>query len=89
MSFGTNLSNNYRKKLFDAATKTGLDALKITSKKVTHKAAEATGEVIGNKIANKIVKPKPIPEVNLRNVEEIIFPPAKRKEILNDLKQVL
>ena len=38
---------------------TGLDALKAASKKVVHKAAEATGEFIGNKkIADNIVKPK-------------------------------
>ena len=33
---------------------TGLDVPKTTSKKVAHKAAEATCEFIGNKIADKI-----------------------------------
>ena len=37
---------------------TGLDALKTSSKNVVLKAAEATGEFIGNKIADNIVKPK-------------------------------
>ena len=37
---------------------TGLDALKTSSKNVVYKAAEATGEFIGNKIADNIVKPK-------------------------------
>ena len=37
---------------------TGLDGIKIAFKEVIHKAAEATGEFIGNKIADKIVKPK-------------------------------
>ena len=50
------LSNKYRKHLTDTATITGLDALKIGSKKVAQKAAEATGEFIRNKIADKIMK---------------------------------
>ena len=59
----------YRKKLLG----TGLDALKTVSKKVVHKAAEATSEVIGNKIADKIVRPKHVIDENPRNVEEIII----------------
>ena len=61
---------------------TGLDSLKTASNIVIHKAAEATGEFTGNKIADGIVKP-------LRNVEEIVIPPEKRQEILNELRQVL
>ena len=68
---------------------TGLDALKTDSKKVTHKAAEATGEFIGNKISDKIVKPRHVTDENPRNIEEKIIPPEKRKEILNELGQVL
>ena len=30
--------------------------------KVVHKTANATGELIGNKIVKKIVKPKPVPD---------------------------
>ena len=90
MSFGRNLSNKYgRKLLLHTATKTGLDALKTATKKVAHKAAEATGEFIGNKIANKIVKPKTIPDENSRNVKELIIQPQQRKEMLNELRQVL
>ena len=33
---------------------------------IFHKTAEATGEFIGNKIAEKIVKPKPVSDANLR-----------------------
>ena len=38
----------------DTATKTGIDAAKTASKRVIQKAAEATGDLIGNKIADKI-----------------------------------
>ena len=57
-----------------AATKTGLYAQKTPSKKLVHKAAGATGEFIGNKIVDKIVKRKPVPDVNSRNAEEIAVP---------------
>ena len=35
---------------------TGLDALKTASKKLVHKPAEATGETLGNKIADAVAK---------------------------------
>ena len=38
----------------DTATKTGIDAAKTTSKRVVQKTAEATRDLIGNKIAGKI-----------------------------------
>ena len=73
----------------DTAAKTGLDALKAASKKVTHKTAKVTAELIGIKIAKKVVKPKPVSDENLRDVEEIIIPTEKREEISNELRQVL
>ena len=48
-----------------------------------------TGEFIGNKIADKIVKPKPVTDENVGDAEEIIIPPEKKEEILNELRQVL
>ena len=87
--FGRNLSNKYRRQLLDTATKTGADALKRASKKVVNKAAEATGEFIGKKIADKIMKTKPLPVENWRNVEEIVVPEKKRQETLNKYRQVL
>ena len=38
----------------DTATKTGIDAAKTASKRVVQKTAEATGDLIDNKIADKI-----------------------------------
>ena len=58
------------------------------TKTVAHKTAEATGEFIGNKIADKIVKLKPAPDANSKNLKEIVIPPEKRQEILNELRQV-
>ena len=38
----------------NTAAKKGLDALRMASKKVAHKATEATNELTGNKIAEKL-----------------------------------
>ena len=74
-SFARNLSNKYRWQLLD----TGLDASKTASKKVVPKTAETIDDFIGNKIADKIWKQKPVIDENSRNVEEIINPPEKRE----------
>ena len=42
------------KKLIDSSTKTRIDAAKTDSKRAVQKIAEATGDLIGNKIADKI-----------------------------------
>ena len=77
LSFATILSNKYGEQLLDTSTKAGINVLKTTSKKLIPKAAEAWGEFLGNKIADKIVK---LAE-NSKNVEEIIIPPEKRENI--------
>ena len=51
---GTNFSSKYGKKLTDTAIKTGKDFATIAGKKIVHKSAEATGDLVGNKLANKI-----------------------------------
>ena len=58
---------------------TGTNALNTASNKVIHKEVEAKSEVLGNKIADKIVKAKPIISENSRNIEEKIIPPKKVK----------
>ena len=54
MSFARRLEDRYGKKLIDTATKTGIYAAKTASKRVVKKTAEAKGDLIGNKIADKI-----------------------------------
>ena len=50
---GKSLSNKYGQKLLDRAEKSTADAIKTTSKKEAQKTAEATGDMISNKIADK------------------------------------
>ena len=76
LSFARNLEIN------NTATKTGIDAAKIASKRVVQKTAEATGDLIGNKKAGKITsigKPKEKPE-------EIYIPSEKRQQIIDYLR---
>ena len=54
MSFARSMSNKYGKKLVDTAKKSATDAIKTASKWAIQKTAEATGDLIGNKIADKI-----------------------------------
>ena len=90
LSFARKFNNKYGKKLIDTATKTGIDAAKTTSKRIVQKTAEATGYLIGNKIADKITsigkpeekeKPK-----ETKEIEEIYIPPEKRQEMIDDLR---
>ena len=83
LPFARKLKDKYGKKLMDTATKTGIDAAKTASKRVVQKTAEATGDLIGNKIADKITligKPKE------KETEEIYIPPEKRQQIIDDLR---
>ena len=54
-NMGKNLSNKYGQKLLDSAKKSTTDAIKTTSKRAIQKTAEAAGDLIGNKIADKII----------------------------------
>ena len=70
----------------DSATqKTRINAGKTASKRVVQKLAEATGDLIGNKVANKItLLGKPTEKTE--KLEEIYIPPEKRQQIIYDLK---
>ena len=50
------VSNKYGRKILDKSIDTSKDFAKIAGKKVLHKSAEATGEMIGNKVADRITE---------------------------------
>ena len=99
---GTNFNSKYGQKITDTAIKTGKDFATIAGKKIVHKSAEATGDLIGNKIADEItsmgrskelgsaVKPRSKKKKDESNImeetQEIYIPPEKRKQIIKDLK---
>ena len=82
--------NKYGKKLMYTATKTGIDAAKTDSKRIVQKTEEGTGDLIGNKIADKITsigKPKEKEKTKeTKETEEIYIPPEKRQQIIDDLR---
>ena len=91
MSFAKNIGNKYGRKIFDKSMDAGKDFAKIAGKKVLHKSAEATGEMIGNKIADRVTKSsknKAQKEDDriMEETQELTIPPEKRKQIIRDLK---
>ena len=54
LSIARKFGDKYHKELMDNATKIGIDTAKTASKRVIQKTADATGNLIGNKIADKI-----------------------------------
>ena len=50
------LSDKYSQKLLDHAKQSATDAFKTASKRAIQKTAEATGDLIGCKIADRITK---------------------------------
>ena len=63
--------------------KTGIDAAKNTSQRAVQKTAEAAGDLIGNKIADKITS---LGKTNSKEKEderqEIYIPPEKGSKLL-------
>ena len=85
LSFAKNVGNKYGKTLIDTATKTGIDAAKTASKRVVQKTAEPTRDLIGIKIADKIMSiSKPKEKGKTKEIEEIYIPPGKRQQIIDD-----
>ena len=74
---GTNFNSKYGKKLTDTAIKTGKDFATIAGKKIVHKSAEATGDLIGNKIADKITSMGRSKEVHSKELGSAVDPAAK------------
>ena len=78
-SFARKFGDKYGKKLIDTVTKIGIVAAKTTPKRVGQKTADATGDVIGNKIVDKITLiDKPREEEKTKETEEIYIPPEKK-----------
>ena len=91
LDLGKSMKKKYGKKILDNSLSADKDFAKIAGKKVLTKRAEATGDLIGKKIADRITK-------NARNkaqkeddrimeeTQELIIPPEKREQIIRDLK---
>ena len=88
---GKKYGKKYGSKLLDNSISAGKDFAKTAGKKVLRKSAEATGDMIGNKIADRITKSsrnKAQKEDDriMEETQELTIPPEKRQQIIRDLK---
>ena len=71
----------------NTATQTGIDAARTTSKRVAQKTEETTGDLIGNKIADKITsvgKSKNREnKYETNQIEKNCIPSEKRQKIID------
>ena len=83
-------NSKYGKKIIDATKKEGTNFDKTAGKRIVQKSAEATGDLIGNEIADTITslgKSKNKEKENeINEPEVIIIPPEKRQKIINNLR---
>ena len=96
-NIGKNLNNKYSQKLFDTAKKSTTDAMQAGSKRAIQKTAEARGDLLGNKIADKIVSaskksnkklPKEEQDVELTTHKKRYISPEDRQQIIDELRLV-
>ena len=99
-NIGKNLSNKCNQKLLDSAKKSTADAIKTASKRAIQKIAEATGDLIGNKSADKItsVSKKSTTQLHskelhnnderedLDTIKKRYKPPENRKQFIEELR---
>ena len=91
LNVGKSMKKKYGKKILDNSLSAGKDFAKIAGKKVLTKGGEAIGDLIGNKIADRITKStrnKAQKEDDriMEQTQEIFIPPEKREQIIKDLK---
>ena len=94
------ISNKYSQKLVYTAKKSATDAIKTASKRAIQKTAEATGDFIGNKSAEKILSvsktssktlhsPKlPSDEANNEIPKERYISLQERQQIIDELRLI-
>ena len=97
MSFARSMSNKYGKKLVDTAKKSATDAIKTASKRAIQKTAEATGDLVDNKIVDKITSvskksTKKLPTIDedaeLTTPQKRYISPGERQQIIDELRLV-
>ena len=88
------LSNKYGQTLFDSAKKSTTDAIRTASKRAIQKTAESTWDLIGNKIADKIISvstklhsKKPFNNNNNNSNEDVELTTHKKRYISHEERQ--
>ena len=94
-----NLSNKYSQKIIDTVKKSATDAIKTTSQRTIKKNAEAMGDLVDNKIADKktSISKKPVKELptidededeELTTHKKRYISPKERQQIIDELRLV-
>ena len=88
-SVGKSLSNKYDQKFLVSAKKCTTDATKTASERAIQKTAEVTGDLNGNKIADKIisVSKKPNNNNNNNDNEDVEITAHKKRYISPEQRQ--
>ena len=83
-------TSKYGKQIIDTKKNKEVSLLKLLVKNIVQRSAEATGDLIGNKIADKITSLRKSKnkekEKETNEEEEMIIPPEKRQQVINDLR---
>ena len=97
-NIGKNLSNKYSQKIIDTTKKYATDAIKTASERAIQKTAEATGDLIGTKIADKITNvskkstTKNLPTIDadtkLTTHKKRYISPEERQQIIDELRLI-
>ena len=95
-NMGKSLSSKYGQKPLDSAKKSTTDAIKTASKRAIQKTTEVTGDLIGNKIPDKITSVSKKPnnnnddddDVELTTHKKRYISPEERQQIINELRLV-
>ena len=98
-NMGENLNSKYGQKLFDSAKKSTTDAIKTASKAAIQKTAEATSDLICNKIADKTTNVSKKSSAKLRSqsneennqwetLKDRYISPEKIQQIIDELRLV-
>ena len=84
-NMGTHICNKFGQKLLDSSKKCTTGAIKTPSKRENQKTAETYGDLIGNKIADKITsvsrkssKKSHSEELHSQKIEDVIETPKER-----------
>ena len=96
MSFARSMSNKYGKKLVDTAKKSAADAIKTAPKREIQKTAEATDDLVGNKISDKITSVSKKSTKKLTTIDEdvelsthkIYISPQERRQIIDESRLI-
>ena len=96
LSFAKNICKNLSSKcsqiLLDSDKKSATDAIKTASKRAIQRTAGATGNLIDNRIADKITSVSKKSSQNALNTDEIkilkerYISPEKRQQIIDELR---